>query len=343
MMTKNRPTIIFRADGGGITGFGHVVRSAALAGYLRDEFDCKFVSRSDSAAARDFIARTIAAAGARYLEIPDSPGMSQEDFNESFLSIIGPEALTVLDNYFYDTGYQEKIRDKSRALVSIDDMPDRKFVSDILFTPSPLSAEDFRLAPHTRFYGGIEWTFLREPFLRPAPERDESEIRRVVIAMGGADPLGITRKILPSVRKLLPDARMDVISGPSARTDVSGFENVFTHKALDAAGMADLFDNSDYGIFAASTVSIEAMARNLPVASGWYADNQYNYYKGAVGEGLFAGLGDLRDPAGSIETRLAAGLEARTKKTCRRFDFAERKKEIISIFKELWKQTEKNA
>ncbi|MCM1490141.1 MAG: hypothetical protein NC095_04875 [Muribaculum sp.] len=36
--------IIFRADGGGRTGYGHFIRSLALASYLKDDFDCHFTT-----------------------------------------------------------------------------------------------------------------------------------------------------------------------------------------------------------------------------------------------------------------------------------------------------------
>ena len=45
-MTKRK--IFFRADAGAQIGYGHFIRTLALADMLRDDFDCTFLTQSPS-------------------------------------------------------------------------------------------------------------------------------------------------------------------------------------------------------------------------------------------------------------------------------------------------------
>lgn len=342
-MKKTKPRVIFRADAGSKTGFGHLVRSAALASYLRDDFNCLFVCHTDTSLSDSFITGIIEEAGAERIII-DTVSLTDKSernlsvldkVNDLFLSVVSGSDIVVLDNYYFDGNYQNNVRNRAGALVTIDDMPDREFVSDVFFTPSPRKKNEFNIAGHTDFYGGIEWTFLRQPFLRLAADRKKGKLDTIVIAMGGADPLNLTGKIIRIIRKINEDVKVQVIAGPTVTIGEGKGVEIFRN--MSSCQLAELFDKADFGIFSASTMSLEALSRKLPIAAGWYVDNQYGYYKIAVEKGLFADLGDLRRNDEELENDLRNIIENIVCAEAPDLDFTDQKQKVINIFKNLWK------
>lgn len=332
---KRRSRVVLRADAGRNIGYGHFVRSCALAGYLRDDFDCLMVTRNPDGLLSEFQIRTAFESGAAIMVLKAS---DIEEADREFLDIIRPDDIVVLDNYYFSTVYQSIIRDKAKALVCIDDMHDRHFVSDVVMTFCPLRRDQFSMEAKTEFYGGVEWSFLRGPFLVPHPERKNlSSKGRIVIAIGGADPLGLTDKMIGVVRRVCPDKRIEVITGNSIRQAYTDDDKVTLHRQLDARSIALLFDNSDWGLFPASTVCIEAFSRHLPVVAGYFVDNQEEFYARGVEKGWFGALGALTDDADLLAERLNSILSARIPEAPE-INFTNKRKEIVSIFKKLAKR-----
>ena len=317
MLRSHKPRVLLRADAGRRTGFGHYIRTSALADILSDGFECEVVSY-------------------------DTESGTMAGHNEDFLRLIRRGDVVVLDNYFYDTDYQREVRSRCRALVCVDDMHDRHFVADALFSFCPLSREDFSLEDYTRFYGGLEWAFLRAPFLRPQVRRDwPPRVSRVALAMGGSDPFGLTDKMIGVLRLAFPGVVIDVIAGRDAAVAAPEGEDLRIWRGVDADTISDIFDSADAGVFPASTVCVEAFARRLPVAAGYFVDNQTDFYRHGVSNGWFLPLGNLLDPPDSLTERLAGnsadlsvpGTVVFPPAPEIRFDL--RRKDIIRLFAEL--------
>lgn len=326
--------IIFRADAGSHIGFGHYVRTIALGAYLAPYFDCHIVTRNpDSDTPGAYQLQLAEDAGLKIIEIG---GRTREKFDPVFINKINATDIVVLDNYYYETEFQKKVREKCKALVCIDDMHDRHFVADILMTFCPLKREDFSLEPYTKFFGGIEWSFLRQPFLRPQSKRrpDHKEPRQIVIAMGGADPLHLTDKIISILQRINPELKISVIAGSTVQVTHNTGNGVTVFHNANAKEIAELFDTSDMGIFPASTVCVEAISRNLPIAAGYYVDNQEEFYKYGVKQGWFKPLGCLLDDENTIEKRIREALSAKSTVDIY-FDFNSQKEKIIRIFRNL--------
>ncbi len=324
--------IVFRADGSGETGYGHFIRCLALANYLKDDFDCHFTTyNSVERRPTDYQYEEIAKV-CDYIPII---GSTLEEANADFLNKLNPDDIVVLDNYYYTTEYQQAIKDKGYRLVCIDDMHDRHMVCDLLMTVCPLKKEDFSISPYTKFVGGIEWAFLREPFLKQNPVRSvPSKISSIVIAMGGADPYNLTDKMIHVVNTVLPETYIHVMAGDTV--DMSGeiSNNVTIHRRLNAEEIVELFDNSDLGIFSASTVCMEAFSRNLPAAVGYYVKNQEDFYRYGEAHNLFFPLGFLLDDVFTIIDRFQDVID-KNKPLSISIDFCNQKEKIIRLFKEL--------
>lgn len=339
-----RPAVVLRADAGSSIGYGHFVRTVALAAYLSRDFDCRVASRNpDNDGMTPYQLALVAEAGARPVNLPMR---GREPFDEAFLGMISPGDVVVLDNYYYDTDYQTRVKSRCRALVCIDDVHDRHFVSDVVMTFCPLSRDCFSLDADTRFFGGIGWSFLRAPFLEtPLPEwrvrarlgdnkPGHAIVRRVAMAMGGADPFRLTGKIVAMLRELSPGLEIDVLAGDAVRMDSIPDSGVRVHRKAGAAEITDIFDHADLGIFPASTVCVEAFSRRLPVAAGHYVGNQKEFYDYGVREGWFRPLGSLLDADDILFGRLRRVLNMPLPEVPE-FDFRARRDDIVRLFHQL--------
>lgn len=298
--------VVFRADANGRIGFGHFMRSSALKSQLENEFECHMVSLD-----------------------PDSGDYGRQD--EEFTASIGKEDIVVLDNYYFDTAYQRHVRQRAHALVCIDDMPDKHYVADLFLTFSPLPESRFSLEHYTRFYGGVDRAFLREPFLTPVTRKRSCPPQRALLIIGGADPLHLTDRMLGILLEVYTDMEIDVVSRTTPAQILLDSGRVETWSGLDASRMVQLMDRADFGIFPASTVCVEAFARQLPVAAGFFVDNQIPFYTHGTELGWWLPLGDLRADRDTLKCILGKGCIPPPPK----FDFAARHREITDIFKSL--------
>lgn len=119
-MTRRK--IFFRADAGAQIGYGHFIRTLALADMLRDDFDCTFFTQSPS----EYQQREAE-------EVCPLVALPSDDSKfEEFIDCLKGEEFVVLDNYFYTSEYQKQIKEKGCKLVCIDDMHDKHYYADVV-------------------------------------------------------------------------------------------------------------------------------------------------------------------------------------------------------------------
>lgn len=87
-MTKRK--IFFRADAGAQIGYGHFIRTLALADMLRDDFDCTFLTQSPSEYQQKEVEKVCP-----LVALP-----SDDSKFEKFIDCLKGEEIIVLDNYF---------------------------------------------------------------------------------------------------------------------------------------------------------------------------------------------------------------------------------------------------
>lgn len=317
-----RKTIYFRADANHNIGYGHFVRSLALADMLNDEFDCCFVLQTPS----EFqISQMVDVC--RFIELP-----AGVDVLNSFLDMLTGDEVVVLDNYFYTVEYCREIKQKGSVLVCIDDFCDKHFVADLLINTGTDCIEKHCIEPYTRCALGLEWALLRRCFydVKNIARANISETkRRALICFGGADPFDLSCKF---VNNLLLRHKcveyIDVIGGggfnKECACDID--DRVCVHRNISANQVSELMIQSDFCIVSASGVAVEAIALGCDVYSGYYIDNQHSLYDYLTKKRYIHGLGDLS----SGSTRFAFSNEC-----LERPDLTGLKNRYISLFKEV--------
>ena len=247
---------------------------------LKDDFDCVFFTTEPSQYQIDELDKVC-----RFVVL------HEEGKFEDFVNCLDGTEIVVLDNYFFTTAYQQEIRAKGCKLVCIDDMHDKHYVADAIINHGPVTPNQFDCEPYTLLYLGDKYKLLRKPFLSPAPTKARNNV--ALVNLGGADPFRLTDKIISLLLQVSNRYEIVVILGDTVYLSEESRQRVKVRSRLSAEEMAELFETSAFGILPASTVSIEAASRGLPMMIGYQVDNQEEGYKKSAKEGRFIPLGNL--------------------------------------------------
>jgi spore coat polysaccharide biosynthesis predicted glycosyltransferase SpsG len=278
---------------------GHFVRSIAMAEMLHDSFDCFFAL----AASDEYQKEEVQRIGARLIELP----AGDEHFS-AFLDIPKTGDTVVLDNYFFDTSYQKKIRQLNCPLVCIDDTHNQHYVADIVVNHSPSVESDmFSRESHTKLLLGLDYVLLRREFLQWAqksgkPPNDYS----ILICFGGADSRNLSQSYARFLNKQFPGLSINVLMGSAAQGKESLKKwvleeglgdriNIFEN--LKADELINLFEKSRCCIVPSSGILFEVITSKRAAITGYFTENQEDIPKRIINEerGIFF-LGDMNSP-----------------------------------------------
>lgn len=284
--------ICFRADANSRIGFGHFVRSLALADILKDDFDCVFYTAEPS----DYQIRELR-------DVCPYVSLSEKTKFEDFLSYLDGSEIVVLDNYFYTTEYQKLIKEKGCKLVCIDDMHDKHYVADVVINHAyGCHKEDYSVEPYTQLCLGLNYALLREPFLSNCQSKKTAH-HRLLICYGGADIYNLTCKTLRSLSDVIDDYQVEVVIGAAfgAKKELEEIaeknKNIHIHTSLNAKEMSSLMQQSQIAFLSASSVLWEAIFSGCKIIYGYYVENQMDICSN-VGNNSNLGLtyvGNLRE------------------------------------------------
>lgn len=283
--------VFFRADAGADIGYGHFIRTLALADMLRDDFDCVFFTQEPTAYQVCEMEKVCC-----FVALPADDSKFQ-----AFLDYLKGDEIVVLDNYFYTTDYQQQIKDKGCCLVFIDDMHDRHYVADLIINQAiNVTPEDYICEAYTRFAFGMKYTLLRKPFYEACKIEccpiEESKLR-IVVAFGGADFMNLTGKTIDGLVNMNIISSITAIVGDSySSNNMIENEKVAYLKNQTAQQIADLFSSCDVAILPSSTMMSEAMACGATIIGGYYVLNQENDYYEFSNSNMILGVGDYSEP-----------------------------------------------
>lgn len=279
--------IFFWAEANARIGYGHFVRTLALADMLKEHFDCCFTSPLLTEYQLQEIGKVC-----RYLSLP-----SNEKRFDYFLSLLEGNEIVVLDNYFFTTNYQQEIKNKGCRLVCVDDMHDKHYVADVVINHGvPDDASLFDVEARTQLCLGLRWALLRAPFLQPL-DMSRKEQGNWFIAFGGSDFHNLTGKFIRLIHGRREVERVFVVVGDTYQHgDPSrGYDKVTLYKNLSAIEMAALMQRCKYAILPSSGICIEALSRGCEIFAGYYVDNQQEFYRYLNDNHHVHGLGNLLD------------------------------------------------
>jgi UDP-2,4-diacetamido-2,4,6-trideoxy-beta-L-altropyranose hydrolase len=272
----NKSTIVFRADGNAQIGWGHVMRSLALADMLKSDFDCRFATRFVT----PYLNTEIEKSGAVLHELP----LNDEAHFEAFMTMLTGQEVVVLDNYFFTTRHQQQIKQKGCKLVCIDDLADKEFVADVIINHSPGALpQNYSAKPSAKLCLGFDYLLLRKPFIEALANNQCGSNRQpsILISFGGSDPLNLTNKVVNEVLQsgfagnITAVVSSQFSAKPQLYKQVEKSDGQLTvYENLDATQLANLFCTHQTAIVPFSTMLFEAIACGCNIVTGAYVDNQ---------------------------------------------------------------------
>jgi UDP-2,4-diacetamido-2,4,6-trideoxy-beta-L-altropyranose hydrolase len=295
--------IIFRADAGQNIGYGHFIRSLALADMLKDDFDVLFATVNPTDYQKNELSN-----------ICSCISLDQSTHFEDFLSMLQGDEIVVLDNYFFTTDYQRAVKEKGCKLVCIGGMHDKHYVADLIIAHSKVSKFLYSIEPYTRFCLGYDWLLLRKPFMEAYKKnihRDYSpSFQRIVVGFGGADMYNLTEKTLQILISQECIRTIDVIAGDASQVrEVISAKELHFHRNISAFQIAQLFSSCDLAILPTSTICLEALVCKTRIAGGFYVDNQEEFYQYLDKANIIYGMGNfLRESYTDKLEQLFTGL-----------------------------------
>ena len=289
----NRQTILFRADAGAEIGYGHFIRTLALADMLKDDFECVFYTQAPSEYQRKECEKVCS--------LVDLP--ADETRFQLFLDSLQGDEIVVLDNYFYTTEYQKAIKSKGCKLVCIDDMHDKHYVADAVVNHGFATEADFSNEDYTQLYTGPSYALLRSPFLK-ADETVKRNANRWVVCFGGSDQNDYTGETVRQLKKRSDNPEIVAVVGDSYQhTPKLKDVGVTVRQRLSADEMAELVRSATNVVCSASSVCYESLACGCKVYAGYYVENQRDFYENLKQRGHIIPLGELHQGDWEVLTK----------------------------------------
>jgi len=290
--------IAFRVDASLEIGTGHVMRCLSLADALFERGSkCYFMCRPHQGNLLELIAQR----GHRVLPLPELVTGENSVLNDAdnehwlgtdwatdavdtkkLLSIeMGSEPVDwlVIDHYDLDVQWEQAMRPKAKRIMVIDDLADRSHDCELLLDQNLgrneedyvdlLMGETIKLIGPKNALLRPEFALLRSQSL--ARRKSNTQLRQLLITMGGVDKENSTSQILNALKacQLPADLHIVVVMGPHAPwlDQVQALSSELpwhTEVLVGVKNMAQLMVDSDLAIGAAGSTSWERCCLGLP-------------------------------------------------------------------------------
>ncbi len=326
--------VYLRADADQSIGYGHFIRTLALADMLKDDFECVFYTQTPS---EYQISELSSVCPFVVLPADDSK------FN-LFLEQLKGDEIVVLDNYFFTSEYESQIREKGCKVVLIDNLHRRHTCADaVLGFLVGLEEKEYSTELYTRLYLGPSYTLLRRPFLKQLqvshpPVKDYNKLN-VVISFGGSDSSGVAVALTNLLAELDRVNQVTLIG--NFKNGLSDNNKIVFKSKLTAQEMCDEFANNDLAILPASTTMLEALACGIKIIGGYFVDNQIENYNQYLSVNACIGCGDLTQEGNRTKVKEILESDLQNIQTSNEgFIPANVRDNILSIFSEMSVQNE---
>jgi spore coat polysaccharide biosynthesis protein SpsF len=267
---------LIRCDGGFTYGYGHVKRSLTLARALRDRqgFGVLFAINGDADAAK-----TVHDAG---FETYLLPALGKGNALASLVASRQPEIVIcdARENLARDDLI--RLAEKIPVVAVIDDGSDRRLSATHAYYPPVPQVETLSWkGTKTQVRVGWEWALLGFDPSTVVPNRVELDAvrTRLVISMGGSDPLDMTRLAACGLAKITIPFGARFVIGPGFRTgprlarEIEGMRPNFE----TVQGVSDLgseFASADFALISFGVTAYELGALGVPALYLALTDDQ---------------------------------------------------------------------
>lgn len=290
---NKKKNFIVRADGSTKIGFGHIKRSIIMALIAQKTHNIYLASRTIPKIIRD----DLKLMNFNYINLSR---VKRNDENNYLKNKIKKIDTILFDGYQFMSTDEKFFKNLNIRVITIDDMADRNFNSDIIINHAPnISIKKYKKNKLNKFYLGIKFLMIPKFFYRKKIVKyKKNSLFKVFVCLGAGDlNQALLKKI---IGELIKNIRVDKIFVVSNENKIN-FDNynstyrqkLFFFKNLSSIEISKLIKKSDFGICSASNISLECCVANLPIIVGYTVKNQLNIYNGIIKKKLGIGLGNL--------------------------------------------------
>lgn len=290
-----KPKVYFRTDANPEIGMGHLVRCSALADMIKDEFEIGFVTKNTP----DGVLKKF---------LPDTYNTLKVEGADEFVflnekKVLASENIMILDNYAFDSDYQNKIKKSGVKVVYIDDLIGFNYNVDVIINQAENVKEtDYKTVGKVKFCLGTNYILLREPFLKATKSiRDLKKIESVFVSFGGADMDNVSQKAVKALLRFPQLKNIHVLSS-SVNENIDKWKNEFNnsekvkfHSDLKAEEVCELMQSCELALGPCSNLALELCAIGIVFITGTTASNQDNYYKALTSKSTVLGIGKWQE------------------------------------------------
>lgn len=182
----SRKTIMIRVDGYQEIGMGHIYRGLQLIEAMT-ESNVFFVLNKKS----DLGIMKIQKLCYPFIIINQDDEIPQ---------IIKEKNVDIVINDILNTNieYMNMLRNNNVRIINFEDVGEGAYLADAVINDLYEKSNN-----DTKFYWGSKYYLIRNEFLLETPKEFSSEVREIVVAFGGTDPLDITQKVTNILRKVV--------------------------------------------------------------------------------------------------------------------------------------------
>lgn len=258
--------IYLRADGSATIGYGHVHRMLALAQMLSKKFDCTFVSHEAPTFLLDELKKlSIEFIKTATISYTSADGNDEVPFDMG--DILSRSEIVVLDGYGFGRNYQKQILDKGCKLVYIDDLIKEGAIADCIVNHSlgVKQSQYKHIAAGTSIYLGAKYSLINIENKYFHETNREEIFDQLLIAMGGADPMDYTNRILSEQAHVIKSFKKVVVVVGVSYSKIDELKKLTKEfsvpiKILQGISKEEVFETmqqSSTAILSASTMAVE--------------------------------------------------------------------------------------
>ena len=282
--------ILFRPDAGPGIGMGHLWRSLALAAALRHEgVERLFLTVGGL--------ETEAVPGGIDVELYQLKSIGSggpDDWRGTLKAITdhGCQAV-VVDSHRLSADYLSRLRQGGTIVVAFDDLADFPSPAHVVIN----GAIDADSLPYdtatgdTTFLLGPDYAVLREEFWRLEARAVRSEVREVLVTMGGADGRNLTPLVLDTLDSITQPFNVTLVVGPlfGPTEEIFSAAERSSHTVTvvrNPDSLLPLMLRADLAVSAAGQTVYELAATGTPAVSIQVADNQRHNLRSFASRGV---------------------------------------------------------
>ncbi len=270
--------LVIRADSSDSIGTGHVMRTSVIASeFLKRGNAVVYVGNIEPS---DLITQRFKEIGVSYL-VPESDSIGP---TSSDILLIDSYTLPITDPFL--------AKENWRMVVSIFDGVTPNFFSDITIHPSLILKQ--ASTTNGRFLSGPSYILLRDSIRKIGIENHEAPLR-ILLAGGGSDPSRFCDAIIKLLSKTRLAFKLEVFSSHLSHDEV-----LDSRISIHSVGLEfdEIANQCNLAFTLASSLSLELIARGMPIGVGVAYENQQEGYMELVSNGFAAPLGYFSNQEG---------------------------------------------